>query len=68
MPNIIEKKLLTTKELKGFFGVTDSMQWHRLCAELQMFGAFRLPGSGYRMAEDDLERYLNFKKLEIIKK
>lgn len=64
----MKKNLLTTNQLKEFFCVKGAMQWHRLCAELQMFGAFRLPGSGYRMAEDDLERYLNFKKLEIIKK
>lgn len=65
---MIEKRLLTAKELKEFFGIKDGMQWHRLCAELQVFGAFRLPGSSYRMAEEDLERYLNFKKLGTIKK
>ena len=63
----MEKKLLTANELKAFFGMKGSMQWHRLCAELRVFGAFRLPGSSYRMFEEDLHKYLDFKKLETIK-
>lgn len=63
----MRKNLLTTNQLKEFFGVKGAMQWHRLCEELRVFGAFRVPGSGYRMTEEDLDRYLNFKKLETIK-
>ena len=51
-------QLLTAKELKERLRITHSMQFHRLLPELRKFGAFKLPGSSWRMYEEDYCKYI----------
>ncbi|MCM1168731.1 MAG: hypothetical protein NC324_02220 [Bacteroides sp.] len=55
---------LTSKELKERLRITHPMQFQRVLPELRKFGAFKLPGNSWRMAEEDYARYILAKKEE----
>ena len=54
----MENRLLTAQELKERLRIKYPMQFHRLLPELRQFGAFKLPGSSWRMYENDYARFI----------
>lgn len=57
----MKDNLLTTQEIKERLRITHPMQLHRVMAEMRRFGAFKVPGSGWRIKESDYARYILYR-------
>lgn len=60
----MKTRLLTSKEIKERLQLINSMQFQRLLPDLRKYGAFKLPGSSWRMYEEDYMRYIADKQQE----
>lgn len=54
----VKDKILTTQEIKDRLRITHPMQLHRALMSMREFGAFKVPGLGWRIKESDFVRYI----------
>lgn len=55
----METRLLTGQEIKARLQIKYPMQFKRVLPDLCKFGAFKLPGSSWRMHEEDYEKFIH---------
>lgn len=60
----METRLLTGQEIKTRLQIKYPMQFKRVLPDLCKFGAFKLPGTSWRMYEEDYNRFILAKQEE----
>ena len=54
----VTDRLLTSQDIKERLRITHPMRLHRALASMREFGAFKVPGLGWRIKESDYARYI----------
>ncbi len=58
------QNVLTRREISKALGLKQAFQFNRVLPELKRFGAFKPFQCGWRMTQEDFDRYMNYLKSE----